>query len=76
MQEYSYRWMVRVQRDEKMQDIQINGDVLTVDEVGLHAYANKDHLRLVFIPLQNIVNVQVMNFDGYANGFEVLGTVK
>jgi hypothetical protein len=72
MQEYSYRWMAKVKIDEKIEDIQINADFLTVNEVGLHAYASKDHIRLVFLPLQNIVNVQIMNIDGYANGFEIL----
>ena len=76
MQDYSFSWIVRVKHESQTQDLQINADSLTVDRTGLHAYATRDNLRLVFIPLDHIVWVQVMNIDGYANGFEFLGVVE
>jgi hypothetical protein len=76
MQDYAYRWMVTVELKDTVHKLQINGDYLTVDETGLRAYARKDQLLLVFIPLNHVVNVQIMNIDGYANGFEILRSVK
>ena len=76
MQDYAYSWMVTVELKDTVHELQINGDYLTVDETGLRAYARKDQLLLVFIPLNHVVNVQIMNIDGYANGFEILRFVK